>query len=44
VDEVREQVKRFEAAGVEEMCLALWPRFVKKAVMQFSDEVIPAFA
>jgi alkanesulfonate monooxygenase SsuD/methylene tetrahydromethanopterin reductase-like flavin-dependent oxidoreductase (luciferase family) len=43
-DEVREQVGRFQKAGVEEMYLALWPRFVKKAVVQFSDEVIPAFA
>jgi hypothetical protein len=43
-DEVKEQVARFQEAGVEEMCLALWPRFVKKAVMQFSGEVIPAFA
>jgi F420-dependent oxidoreductase-like protein len=43
VDEVKEQVARFQAAGVEEMYLALWPRFVKKAVMQFSEEVIPAF-
>jgi alkanesulfonate monooxygenase SsuD/methylene tetrahydromethanopterin reductase-like flavin-dependent oxidoreductase (luciferase family) len=44
VDEVKQQVAGFRDAGVEEMCLALWPRFVKKAVMQFSDEVIPAFA
>jgi F420-dependent oxidoreductase-like protein len=43
-DEIKEQVARFQAAGVEEMYLALWPRFVKKAVMQFSEEVIPAFA
>ena len=27
VDEVKEQVARFQAAGVEEMYLALWPRF-----------------
>jgi F420-dependent oxidoreductase-like protein len=44
VEEVKEQVARFQAVGVEEMYLALWPRFVKKAVVQFSDEVIPAFA
>ncbi len=43
-DEIKEQVARFQAAGVEEMYLALWPRFVKKAVMQFSEEVIPEFA
>jgi alkanesulfonate monooxygenase SsuD/methylene tetrahydromethanopterin reductase-like flavin-dependent oxidoreductase (luciferase family) len=42
--EVKEQVARFREAGVEEMYVALWPRFVKKAVMAFSDEVIPAFA
>jgi probable F420-dependent oxidoreductase, Rv1855c family len=44
VDEIKEQVARFRAAGVEEMYLALWPRFVKKAVMRFSREVIPEFA
>jgi F420-dependent oxidoreductase-like protein len=43
-DEIKEQVARFQNAGVEEMYLALWPRFVKKAVMQFSEEVIPEFA
>jgi F420-dependent oxidoreductase-like protein len=43
-DEVKEQVARFQDAGVEEMYLALWPRFVKKAVMQFSEVVIPAFS
>lgn len=43
VEEVKEQVARFQEAGVEEMYLALWPRFVKKAVVQFSDEIIPAF-
>lgn len=43
-DEIKEQVARFQAAGVKEMYLALWPRFVKKAVLQFSEEVIPEFA
>ncbi len=42
--EIKEQVARFQDSGVEEMYLALWPRFVKKAVMQFSEEVIPEFA
>lgn len=43
VDEVKEQVARFQEAGVEEMYLALWPRFVMPAVKAFSEEIIPAF-
>jgi F420-dependent oxidoreductase-like protein len=43
VDEVKEQVAAFKEAGVEEMYLALWPRFIMPAVKAFSDEVIPAF-
>jgi hypothetical protein len=41
---VKEQVARFQAAGVEEMYLALWPRFLREPVLRFSREVIPAFA
>ena len=44
VDEVKEQVARFQAAGVEEMYLALWPRFLREPVLRFSREIIPAFA
>jgi len=43
VDEVKQQVATFQEAGVEEMCLALWPRFIMPAVKAFSDEVIPEF-
>jgi F420-dependent oxidoreductase-like protein len=43
VDEVKEQVAGFKDAGVEEMYLALWPRFIMPAVKAFSEEVIPAF-
>jgi F420-dependent oxidoreductase-like protein len=44
VDEVKEQVARFQAAGVEGMYLALWPRFLREPVLRFSREIIPAFA
>ena len=43
VDEVKQQVAAFKEAGVEEMYLALWPRFIMPAVKAFSDEIIPAF-
>ncbi|MEK7248405.1 MAG: TIGR03560 family F420-dependent LLM class oxidoreductase [Chloroflexota bacterium] len=43
VDEVKEQVAAFAEAGVEEMYLALWPRFIMPAVKAFSEEIIPAF-
>ena len=43
VDEVKEQVAAFKDAGVEEMYLALWPRFIMPAVKAFSEEIIPAF-
>jgi F420-dependent oxidoreductase-like protein len=42
-DEIIEQIKRFEAAGVEEMYLALWPRFQLGPVRRFIKEVAPAF-
>jgi F420-dependent oxidoreductase-like protein len=44
VDEVKEQVAAFQAAGVEEMYLALWPRFYMPAVKAFSEEIVPAFS
>ena len=44
VDEVKEQVAGFRDAGVEEMYLALWPRFIMPSREAFSEEVIPAFA
>jgi F420-dependent oxidoreductase-like protein len=43
VGEVKEQVAKFQEAGVEEMYLALWPRFIMPAVKAFSEEIIPAF-
>jgi alkanesulfonate monooxygenase SsuD/methylene tetrahydromethanopterin reductase-like flavin-dependent oxidoreductase (luciferase family) len=43
VNEVKDQVGAFAEAGVEEMYLALWPRFIMPVVKAFSDEVIPAF-
>jgi F420-dependent oxidoreductase-like protein len=43
VAEVKEQVAAFKEAGVEEMYLALWPRFIMPAVKAFSEEIIPAF-
>jgi F420-dependent oxidoreductase-like protein len=43
VSEVKEQVGAFAEAGVEEMYLALWPRFIMPVVKAFSDEVIPAY-
>lgn len=43
VSEVKQQVAGFAEAGVEEMYLALWPRFIMPAVKAFSEEIIPAF-
>jgi F420-dependent oxidoreductase-like protein len=43
-DEITEQVKRFEDAGVQEIYLALWPRFHPNPVRRFIKEVLPAFA
>ncbi len=44
VAEVKQQVAGFRDAGVEEMYLALWPRFIREPVIHFAREVIPAFA
>jgi F420-dependent oxidoreductase-like protein len=43
VNEVKEQVEAFAETGLEEMYLALWPRFLMPVVKAFSDEVIPAY-
>jgi len=42
-DEVIEKIKRYEAAGVEEMYVALWPRFFPAVAQRFIAEVLPAF-
>lgn len=43
-DEIIEQIKGFEAAGTEEIYVALWPRFQPKPMRRFIAEVLPAFA
>ena len=43
-EEISEQVKRYEDAGVEEMYVALWPRFLAKPLQRFAEEVVPAFS
>lgn len=43
LNEVKEQVAAFQEAGVEEMYVALWPRFYMPAVRAFSEEIIPAY-
>jgi alkanesulfonate monooxygenase SsuD/methylene tetrahydromethanopterin reductase-like flavin-dependent oxidoreductase (luciferase family) len=43
-EEISEQVKRYEDAGVEEIYVALWPRFLPKPLHRFAEEVIPAFS
>ena len=42
--EVKQQVAGFRDAGVEEMYLALWPRFIREPVIHFAREIIPEFA
>jgi len=42
-DEVKLQVEAFAEAGVEEIYIALWPRFIAGPVRIFAREVIPAF-
>jgi len=44
VTEVKQQVAGFRDAGVEEMYLALWPRFIREPVIHFAREIIPEFA
>ena len=43
-EEIAEQVRRYEDAGVEEMYVALWPRFFPKPLQRFAEEVMPAFS
>ncbi len=43
VKEVKDQVAAFAEAGVEEMYLALWPRFIMPVIKAFSEEIIPAY-
>ena len=43
VEEIKARVEEFIDAGVQEFMLALWPRFRRDALLQFSQEVIPAF-
>ena len=42
--EIIEQVKAFEAAGVQEIVLAQFPRAHPESLLRFSREVIPAFS
>jgi F420-dependent oxidoreductase-like protein len=43
-DEIIEQVRAFEAAGVQEIVLAQFPRAHPESLLRFSREVIPAFS
>lgn len=43
VDEVKEQIAAYQAAGVEEIYCAQWPRTHIESLRRFSEEVIPAF-
>jgi alkanesulfonate monooxygenase SsuD/methylene tetrahydromethanopterin reductase-like flavin-dependent oxidoreductase (luciferase family) len=42
-EEVKEQIQRYAEAGVEEIYLALWPRFLVGPIRRFVTEVAPAF-
>ena len=43
VPEVKQQVRRFVDAGVQEFMLAQWPRIHMEGLRRFSREVIPEF-
>ncbi|MDO8615598.1 MAG: LLM class F420-dependent oxidoreductase [Dehalococcoidia bacterium] len=43
VDEIKERVREFVAAGVQEFMLAQWPRIHMESLRRFSEEVIPEF-
>lgn len=43
IDEVKQQVKAFIDAGVQEFMLAQWPRFHAESLRRFSEQVIPEF-
>ncbi|MCH8813933.1 MAG: TIGR03560 family F420-dependent LLM class oxidoreductase [Chloroflexi bacterium] len=42
-EQVVDQIKAFEAVGVQEIVLAQFPSVHQKSLMRFSEEVIPAF-
>ncbi len=43
IAEVKQQVANFRDAGVEEIYVALWPRFIREPVIHFVREVVPEF-
>ncbi|HUF52415.1 MAG TPA: LLM class F420-dependent oxidoreductase [Dehalococcoidia bacterium] len=42
-EEVQDKIGRYQDAGVEEIYVAMWPRFYPTVVRRFAEEVVPAF-